>query len=91
MKNLTVADIEKMEKDDRWFGFGYIGARVRTDRQDLVPAADAKVLEAANALGWDFDALMVWADSKSGRWYGDCMFGAHGSHADRYLPGQMVV
>jgi hypothetical protein len=83
---LTTADFEKMFANPEWEGFGYLGERTREDREDLVAAADAQVLADANEMGLTAEQLFVWANSKAGRWFGDCVFGGHGQHAERYLP-----
>lgn len=85
---LTIAHLDHMESDDRWEGFGYLGER-RNQRLAGrgTEAADIKALRAANAAGLDYQGLFAWANSKDGRWYGDCMFGANERHAEKYLPG----
>lgn len=89
MTNRTSADFDKMMNDDRWEGFGYLGERRNAMANGKpVAAADAKVLEDASAQGLTYEDLFAWANSKAGRWYGDCMFGANGTHAQKYLPGR---
>lgn len=85
--NLTTADLDLMERNDEWAGFGYLGERrnARLNGKSIVDA-DAKVLEAANAQGLTADALFEWANSKTGRWYGDCMFGGFPQQGGQYLP-----
>lgn len=65
---LTVADIEA-GYDLAWDGYGYLGERKY--RWADVAAADAALLEAANALGWDRDQLFAFTNSRDGRWFAD--------------------
>lgn len=89
--NLTTADLDRLERHDDWEGFGYLGERRHAAAKGIdTAAADAKAIAAANAAGMDLEALFVWANNKTGRWYGDCMFGANGSHAEKYLPGTVL-
>jgi hypothetical protein len=93
---LTTADLEKMTTDDRWLGFGYLGERrneldpegrhTAERAAELVAKADAMALTQANLYGLTYEEVFTWANSKRGRWYGDCWFGANGQHAERYLP-----
>lgn len=83
---LTVETIEAAYRNEEWEGFGYLGERRDRDA-GLVAAADEKALAAANAAGMDEARFFIWLNSKLGRWFGDCMFGAAGQHADRYAPG----
>lgn len=86
---LTAADLDHMETDERWLGWGYLGERARAFENGRdIEEADTRALAAANAEGLDYEALFEWANSKYGRWYGDCMFGAGGQHAEMYLPGE---
>lgn len=84
---LTTADIERMHDHENWHGFGYLGERSYQDDAEKVAVADAKALDAANRLGLTYEQLFDWANSKVGRWFGDCMFGSNGRHAEKYLPG----
>lgn len=96
---LTTADFDRMTANDEWLGFGYLGARRNTLTSNdpeapadpaLVAAADAKALAEANRLGLTHEQLFDWANSRVGRYYGDCMFGNDGQHADDYLPGKTI-
>jgi hypothetical protein len=96
---LTTADLEAMYRNDEWEGFGYLGGRRNAlsnedpespAQPERVAEADAKALAEANRLGMTAEDLFEWANSKAGRWYGDCMFGGAGRHAERYLPGQTL-
>lgn len=89
--NLTTADLDRMYANYDWEGFGYLGERrnAAAEGKDTA-AADAKVLAEANRLGLTAAELFDWANSKAGRWYGDCMFGANGQHAELYLPGRTI-
>jgi hypothetical protein len=94
---LTTADLERMTRDDRWLGFGYLGERrnLRTyaieetngRRQlELMTQAtrmDRDVIEEANAEGLTYDDLFTWANSKAGRWFADCY---DTPHASSYRP-----
>ena len=84
---LTTADLDNMYRNDEWEGFGYLGERRNQVAEGRsVEEADARVLADANVHGLTAEELFTWANSKNGRWFGDCMFGANGQHADRYLP-----
>ena len=86
---LTTANIEYAYRNGEWLGFGYLGERRNAAEEGKdVSAADAKALEAANRAGLTGAEFFEWLNSKNGRWYADCMFGAYGQHADEYLPGQ---
>ena len=88
MARLTTGDLDRMERDERWLGFGYIGERARARREGRdITAADTRAVECANEVGMDYDAFFEWANSKDGRWYADCMFGSDGQHAELYEPG----
>jgi hypothetical protein len=92
----TTADLEAMYRNDEWLGFGYLGER-RNEltsrdaespaRPDLVAIADNMAIAEANRLGLTPAEFFDWANSKLGRWYGDCMFGGNEQHAESYLPG----
>lgn len=86
---LTVADFDKMTTNEKWLGFGYLGERrnaLESGRDTT--AADESAIAEANRLGLTVEELFEWANSKNGRWYGDCWFGANGQHAETYAPGQ---
>lgn len=89
---LTTELFNQMAEDDRWLGFGYLGERANflegNGDVEVVTDADEKAIAEANVMGLDEDELFEWANSKNGRWYGDCMFGGNGRDAERYLPGQ---
>lgn len=83
----TSADFDKMQSNDEWEGFGYLGERRNQKAEGRsTEAADAKALAEADRLGLTDAELFEWANSKKGRWYGDCVFGSNGSHAEKYLP-----
>lgn len=95
----TTADFDKMMKNEMWLGFGYLGERRNTltstdpecpARPDLVAKADAAAVAEANRLGLTDAELFDWANSRTGRYYGDCMFGSDGRHAEKYLPGKTL-
>ena len=90
----TTATLDRMELDDRWLGFGYLGERrnalTSTDPgapadPERVARMDADVLEEANIEGLTYDQLFAWANSKDGRWFADC-YGTR--HAAQYLPSR---
>ena len=86
---LTTEDFDKMTTNEMWLGFGYLGERrnAREAGHDTT-AADESAIAEANRLGLTAEELFEWANSKNGRWYGDCWFGANGQHAELYAPGQ---
>lgn len=93
---LTTDVFDRMSRDDRWLGHGYLGARRNaldtSDRDALVdPAlvarADQIAVDAANAAKMDYERLFQWANNKTGRWFGDCMFGGFPEQAHRNAPG----
>lgn len=73
---LTVADLEALELDERWLGWGYLGGRSHLEPADRA-RADAVVLAYANEHGWDVERLFQWVNSKPGRWFADDPFGRH--------------
>jgi hypothetical protein len=88
---LTTADIERMYDHEDWAGRGYLFERSYQDDAEKVAAADAKALDAANRLGLTYEQMFEWANSRVGRWFGDCMFGSNGRHAEKYVPGATVA
>lgn len=92
----TPNDFDKMTTDPRWAGHGYLGERrsfiskmehgERGDLPQILQAADAMVLNVATARGMTWEQLFKWANSKDGRHYGDCWFGADGQDSEYYLP-----
>lgn len=98
----TIADLKAMYERENYAGFGYLGERRRIlnhtergiARADLaieVAEADMRALDDANTHGLTTDQLFDWANSKYGRWYGDCMFGNEGMHAEKYLPSRFIA
>ncbi len=90
---LTTADILAGYTNDEWEGFGYLGERRNQLAEGdglAVDKADAFALAAANKAGLDAAAFFEWMNSKNGRWFGDCMFGNDGRHAERYAPGAPI-
>ena len=87
-QNTATATFDAMYRNDEWLGFGYLGERRNQDDARTVQTADTLAIDAATAAGLTDAELFDWANSKNGRWYGDCMFGNNGKHADRYLPGK---
>jgi len=76
---------DDLTKDERWLGFGYLGERRHQNHQPQTEA-DLLALETAIGRGLTYGQMFTWANSKYGRWYGDCMFGCNGQHANEYLP-----
>ena len=88
----------RMERDDRWLGYGYLGER-RSHLDDSDPGAPALTVEVADAddailevtrdMGWTYDDLFTWANSKDGRWFADMALGCRDLRgAMRYLRKQ---
>lgn len=98
----TIADLNAMTERDEWLSFGYLGERrnilghvergiARADLADQVAEADMRAVDDANEHGLTLNQLFDWANSKYGRWYGDCMFGNGGLHAEKYLPSRFIA
>lgn len=68
--SLTITDLDRMQQDERWAGWGYIMER-RNATPERREAADSIVLEVANAENLTYDQLFMWANSKKGRWFMD--------------------
>ena len=75
---LTVDDLDRMEHDPRWLGFGYLGGRSNAPDADRA-LVDAEVLRIANDRSMDYEGLFAWANSKTGRWFADTTFGNSGN------------
>jgi hypothetical protein len=75
---LTIEDIKRAGRDERWLGWGYLGERSRVGDPVAVQveAIDQRVIDFANEAGWDYEQLFAWCNSKLGRWFGDVMFGS---------------
>lgn len=63
---LTRDDLDAALNDERHMGYGYAGRRYlsRARREEM----DRAVVRQANALGWTYEDLFEWANSKHGRW-----------------------
>ncbi len=86
---LTTADILAGYTNDEWEGFGYLGERRNQAAEGRSTVeADEMVLADANKAGMTAEALFEWANSRSGRYFGDCMFGGLPQHAPSLLPSQ---
>lgn len=81
---LTTADLAQMRYDERFDGCGYLGHECRqaatwsscsADAHNMPKLADEAVVAIANALGWDKEALFLWANSRQGRHAGDDLIG----------------
>ena len=89
---------DRMAQDDRFLGWGYLGDRGRfledTDPEstiglDPIIEADDAILEVTRDMGWTYDDLFTWANSKDGRWFADMAFGCRDLQgAMRYLRKQ---
>jgi hypothetical protein len=85
-KQLTTADLELMHDEEDWAGHGYLFERSYHDPEE-VAAADYMVLTFANEVGITYEELFEWANSKAGRWFGDCVFSGGSKYdAAMYLP-----
>lgn len=78
---LTNLHLDEFAHRDEWLGFGYIGERERAlqnvePEAPSVAVADEMVLFHANRLGWTVDQFFAWANSRSGRYAGDVLFGS---------------
>jgi hypothetical protein len=91
---LTTADLNRMTGEDDWAGFGYLGDRKRAlDNSDpqapaqpeKVAEMDRQVLAEANRKGMTYAELFAWANSKTGRWFGEC-FLSGSRHTSNYSP-----
>ncbi|MGB8019626.1 MAG: hypothetical protein WCF04_00195 [Candidatus Nanopelagicales bacterium] len=94
---------DKMMNDDRWFGFGYLGERAGTldDSDPEAPARPALVAEVDRMIlettaHWTAEERFAWANSKDGRWFGDCAFDGNDfakdwAMAKRYLRKQVAA
>lgn len=98
----TIADLNAMTERDEWLGRGYLGERrnilghvergiARADLAVLVAEADMRAVEDATQNDLTLDQLFDWANSKYGRWYGECMFHNDGRHAEKYLPSRFIA
>lgn len=67
-------DWQKLNTDDRWCGWGYIGGRASLDSEGLT-VADAVVEHYVTLFDWDYETLFLWANSKAGRWFADLASG----------------
>lgn len=82
---LTTDNIEAGYDDDKWQGFGYLGAREGAIQSieagewngDLanIAAADQAVLDHANAKGWSTGRLFAFLNGRAGRHFADTAFG----------------
>lgn len=100
---LTEADLDAMSEREEFLGFGYLGHRINAREAiasgelhpdlarvhaDLLARSDRMLLDHVNRRGLDADRVFRWANSKNGRWYGDCTIGSADFtvHAPKYLP-----
>lgn len=83
MSTLTQQDLLDGYDMD-WDGYGYLLQRQKAlvgedpdcpARPDLVARADARIIDEANRRGWSKADLFNWANSRTGRFYGDAWFG----------------
>lgn len=82
------AAFDALENNDEWLGFGYIGDRrnARAEGYDTT-IADRVAFETAAARGVD---LFTWANSKNGRWYGDCAINATEAEATKWAARYVI-
>jgi hypothetical protein len=77
---LTRDDLESLyeSEDPEWGGYGYLAEReygLRTAKgREVVEYADKAIVDHANAQGWTREDLFRWADSRTGRHYGEEFF-----------------
>lgn len=97
----ATATFDVMTEDDRWEGFGYLGARENfispnldgEERAEMSLEArivhlawvDERIVRAAKVLGWDDEALFAWANSKNGRWMADTMLDSFADEKTFYM------
>lgn len=80
MTTTTANTFDRMTRDDRWLGFGYLGGRQSALWSDD-PGAPAQPHRVAGVdawllgLGLGDEALFEWANSKKGRHFADVVFG----------------
>jgi len=71
---LTKQDLERAVEDER--RLGSVGYNLAFDHgQRLQAKGRAIVLREANRQGWSYDDLVLWVDSKYGRWFWDSLYG----------------
>ena len=78
---------DQMSNDDAWLGFGYLGERSHQDAA-LRDFADTFVYDVT--ADWTDAELFAWANSKDGRWFGDCVFGGNLDAADLDMAARYV-
>lgn len=66
---LTIADLERTLEDDRHNGYGF--AQASTHRLSELTTAYSAVIWRANELGWDYEALFAWSNSRLARIFWD--------------------
>lgn len=64
---ITVKDLNLMEHEESFLGFGYLGHEFRTD------ATDVMLVGAINQLGLSKEELFLWVNSRAGRHFMDTM------------------
>lgn len=71
MTNTTATDpFAAIAEDPRYLGWGYLCRRDNLSTADR-GVADGVVFGAVDALGWSAEDLFAWANSRTGRWFGD--------------------
>ena len=83
-KLIIQADIEAGYENEHWSGWGYLRERQMAS-PELLPAADAAVIDAANRLGWNKEEFFAWMNSKRGRWAGDSLLHGSGDDLDELM------
>lgn len=68
---LTIDQLMDTLIDERHIGFGFAGIRHYSFSRQM-RAAEA-VVTVASDLGWDYEDLFTWSNSKPARWFADEM------------------
>jgi hypothetical protein len=71
---LTLTDIEAGYADDRWLGYGYLEGRSRIPHHNYF--GDNTALKHANLMGWSYENLFRWMNSREGRYFADFYIGS---------------
>ena len=96
MTKLTKADLERALEDPRRQGtLGYTQSEYIERSKAFIAKGDSLAIRTANAKGWTYDDLVVWVDSKGGRWFWDALHGnddaamaAREVNLDWFRPGE---
>lgn len=69
---IRVSELDAMQANENWLGFGYLGTRHHTD-EDTRATMDQIVVRHANFNRWTRTELFLWANSTYGRHAADAM------------------